>query len=119
MDRNLKLEQVMEMLNRDERFAKKLFAEETPEGAQKILKQVGIDFTLEEIRQIARQVCESQERQGKELDDSELEGIAGGQSADGNDRGQNYHWVAKGQQQQEPNDFIKFLNNVGNFFKAW
>ncbi|MBU1109476.1 MAG: Nif11-like leader peptide family RiPP precursor [Candidatus Riflebacteria bacterium] len=78
MDSNLKLEQVMEMLNRDERFAKKLFAEETPEGAQKILRQAGIDFTLEEIRQIARQACEAQERKGKELDDSELESVAGG-----------------------------------------
>ncbi len=110
MDRNLKLEQVMEMLNRDERFAKKLFAEETPEGAQKILRQVGIDFTLEEIRQIARQACEAQERHGKELDDSELEGVAGGQ---------NYHWVKNGPKNEEPNDFVKFLNNVGNFFKAW
>lgn len=78
MDANLKLEQVMEMLNRDEKFAKILFAEETPEGAQTVLRQAGIDFTVEEIKLIARRLSHAQENNGRELDEEELASVAGG-----------------------------------------
>lgn len=73
-----KLKQVMELLNKNEKLAKELFTQETPEGAQKVLKKAGIDFTIDEIKHVGKLISQMQENNGRELSEDELTNVAGG-----------------------------------------
>ncbi len=73
-----KLKQVMELLNKNEKLAKELFTQETPEGAQKVLKNAGIDFTVDEIKHVGKLINQMQENKGRELSEDELTNVAGG-----------------------------------------
>ncbi len=73
-----RLKQVYELLKKNEQLTKELFTQETPEGAQKVLKNAGIDFTIDEIKTVGKLICQIQENNGRELSEEELENVAGG-----------------------------------------
>jgi predicted ribosomally synthesized peptide with nif11-like leader len=73
-----KLEQLMKKLDGNNELIKKLFAQETPEGAQAVLKENGFDFTTDEIKHVGKLIIQAQENTGEELSDDALENVAGG-----------------------------------------
>ncbi|MBU1109475.1 MAG: Nif11-like leader peptide family RiPP precursor [Candidatus Riflebacteria bacterium] len=73
-----KLKQVMELLNKNEQLTKELFTQETPEGAQKVLKNAGVDFTVDEIKHVGKLINQMLENKGRELSEDELTNVAGG-----------------------------------------
>jgi len=66
-------------LESDQDFANKLFSLETPEEVQNLLKEQGIDFSLEEINILRDMLVKALEKgENGELSDEALEGVAGG-----------------------------------------
>ena len=67
----------------DEAFVKSLFELEEPEDVQAALKEKGIDFTLEEVKQLGAQLAKAIEARenGEETDElshEQLDDVAGG-----------------------------------------
>jgi predicted ribosomally synthesized peptide with nif11-like leader len=73
------LNQLQAKLEEDVSLAEKLFAIETPEGVQSLLKEQGIEFTLEEIAALRDAIVKAAEKgESGELSDETLDGVAGG-----------------------------------------
>ncbi|MEN1761400.1 hypothetical protein [Anoxynatronum sibiricum] len=75
-----KMKKLRSLMEADEVFAKELYMKETAEEAQVLLKEKGLEFTLEELKQVYEATLKALEAQaaGKELSESELEEVAGG-----------------------------------------
>jgi predicted ribosomally synthesized peptide with nif11-like leader len=71
-----KLAQLQAKLEADGSLGEKLFALETPEEVQSLLKEQGIEFSLEEIDVLRKALVKTAEK--GELADEDLEGVAGG-----------------------------------------
>lgn len=71
-----KLAQLKAKLEADGSFGEKLFALETPEEVQSLLKGQGIEFSLEEIDMLRKALVKTAEK--GELTDEDLEDVAGG-----------------------------------------
>lgn len=69
-----KIEKVQAVMN-DAEFVQKISAMEEPIDVQKAFAEKGIDFTLEEIGQIAELVANNE---GEELTDSQMNSVTGG-----------------------------------------
>lgn len=69
-----KMEKVQAVMS-DAEFVKKISAMEEPEDVQKAFAEKGVDFTLEEISQIAELVVGSE---GEELTEAQMESVSGG-----------------------------------------
>lgn len=59
----------------DQEFVAKIVAMEEPEDVQQAFAEKGVDFTLEEISQIAEMVMNGN---AEELDEAQLDAVAGG-----------------------------------------
>ncbi|MTI81348.1 MAG: Nif11-like leader peptide family natural product precursor [Firmicutes bacterium] len=74
-----KITQLKAKLEADPSFAEKLFSLETPEEVQSLLKEQGLELTLEEINSAKDDIVQSVEKGADgELSDENLEGVAGG-----------------------------------------
>ena len=71
---NTKLEKIQAVMENRE-FVAKIAAMEEPEEVQQAFAEVGIEFTLDEISYIAKQVMSGNT---DELDEEQLEAVAGG-----------------------------------------
>ncbi|NLB51697.1 MAG: Nif11-like leader peptide family natural product precursor [Syntrophomonadaceae bacterium] len=71
-----KLAQLQAKIAADGSFLEKLFSLETPEEVQSLMKEAGIEFTLEEIDGLRKALVKTAEK--GELADEDLEGVAGG-----------------------------------------
>ena len=65
-------------LMKDENFTKELLSQETAEDTQKFLASKGVEFTIEEIESIRAGVIERINNNSEELNESQLEQVAGG-----------------------------------------
>lgn len=61
---------------KDKQFTDKLLSLEEPEDVQKAFAERGIDFTLDEVKEIGKRV--TAETSGEELEENSLEEVAGG-----------------------------------------
>ncbi|MGI6492454.1 MAG: Nif11-like leader peptide family RiPP precursor [Pelotomaculum sp.] len=76
---NKKLVQLQAKLEADGKLGEKIFSQETPEQVQGVLKEAGLDFSLEEINQLRDLIVKIMEKgESGELSDEDLEGVAGG-----------------------------------------
>ncbi len=75
-----KMKKLGEVMEANEGFAEELYGQETAEEAQALLKEKGLEFTLEEINQVHEALVKMTEAQasGKELSEDDLEEVAGG-----------------------------------------
>jgi len=74
-----KLGQLQSKLETDKEFAEKLISLKTPEEMQSLLKEQGIEFTIEEIEVLREAMAEvAAKGDAGELSDKELEDVAGG-----------------------------------------
>jgi predicted ribosomally synthesized peptide with nif11-like leader len=74
-----KLAQLHSKLEADQALAEKLFSLDTPEEVQSLLKEQGIDFTIEEIGVLKEALVKAVAKgDGSELSDADLEDVAGG-----------------------------------------
>lgn len=75
-----RLLQLQAKIEADASLAEKLFTLETPEEVQSLLKEEGLDFSLDEIlvlkNALVKQLAKGSE--GGELSDDDLEDVAGG-----------------------------------------
>lgn len=69
-----KIEKVQALMN-DTEFVKKISAMEDPEDVQKAFAEKGVDFTLDEIGQIAEMVAGNE---GEELTEGQMDAVSGG-----------------------------------------
>lgn len=75
-----KLAQLLSKIEADEGLEEKFFNSETPEQVQSLLKEEGMDLTLEELN--ALKDCFMAAVGNGELSDEALEGVAGGSPID-------------------------------------
>lgn len=76
-----KIAQLQEKIVADPSLVEKLFAIETPEEVQSLLKEQGIEFTLEEIVALRDAIVKAAEKgESGELSEENLDGVAGGLS---------------------------------------
>ncbi|MCF8011128.1 MAG: Nif11-like leader peptide family RiPP precursor [Clostridiales bacterium] len=76
-----KVEQLLEKLKADGELAKKLFSQDTAEGAQAVLKEKGFDLSVDEITKLKDTITKELEKGAEgELSDDALENVAGGHS---------------------------------------
>jgi len=74
-----KIKQLKAKLEADAKLGGKLFSRETPEEAQAVMKEAGLDFSLEEIKQLRELIIRAMEKGSEgELSEKELEDVAGG-----------------------------------------
>ena len=76
-----KLKQLQAKLEADVNLVEKIFNQETPEQVQAVLKEEGLEFSLEEINQLKEFVVKALEKTSEadgELSDEDLEDVAGG-----------------------------------------
>ncbi len=74
-----KLVQLQTKIEADQSLAEKLFAMETPEEVQSLLKAEGLDFTLDEINMLKDALIKTLVKgENDELSDEDLEDVAGG-----------------------------------------
>jgi hypothetical protein len=69
-------EKLVELL-KNEAIAKELLEKETAEDAQKFLADKGVDISIDEIENIRKGIISSAE-EDEEIDDEQLEKVAGG-----------------------------------------
>ena len=69
-----KIEKLQALMN-DAEFVKKISAMEDPEEVQKAFADNGVDFTLDEIGQIAEMAADNE---GEELSEGQMDAVAGG-----------------------------------------
>ena len=64
----------------NEDFAKELFGKQTAEEAQALLKDNGVEFTLDEVNQIGDgiRIIAKKQAEGGELSEADLESVSGG-----------------------------------------
>lgn len=105
-----KKDRLTELLS-DEGFMKKLFSQETPEKAQEILKENGVDMPVEEVFVMGKTVLYMGEHDG-ELPDEFAEQVAGGfdMSTLAQQLGA-LPFAVKG--------FVSMIAGFGNFLKGW
>ncbi|MBQ7704553.1 MAG: hypothetical protein IJT73_03870 [Selenomonadaceae bacterium] len=70
-------EKLNELL-KDEAVVKELLQQETAEDAQKFLASKGVEISIEDLEKIQKALAAQDE--GEEMDDSQLENVAGGAS---------------------------------------
>ncbi len=74
-----RIKQLQVKIEADAILAEKLFSQETAEQVQVVLKEEGLDFSLEEINQLKELIAKALEKGGEgELSDEDLEKVAGG-----------------------------------------
>ncbi|NLK51341.1 MAG: Nif11-like leader peptide family natural product precursor [Syntrophomonadaceae bacterium] len=73
-----KLIQLQAKVEADKSFGEKIFALETPEEVQSLLKAEGLDFSLEEINVLRNALVKTLGKGDGELSDDDLENVAGG-----------------------------------------
>ena len=73
-----KLTQLKATIEADKSFGAKLFSQENPQDVQKLLKEQGIDFSLDEIEVMKAALIKISEKGSDELSDEDLENVAGG-----------------------------------------
>ncbi|KUG02624.1 hypothetical protein ASZ90_019992 [hydrocarbon metagenome] len=74
-----KMNELLAKLEADNSLGEKLFLMETPEEVQTLLKEQGLEFSLEEIGMLKEVLIKSMEKGGSgELSDEDLENVAGG-----------------------------------------
>ncbi|MEN1761401.1 MULTISPECIES: Nif11-like leader peptide family RiPP precursor [Anoxynatronum] len=75
-----KMKKLGEMMEADEVFAKELYMQETAEEVQVLLKEKGLEFTLEELKQVYEATLKALEAEavGHELSENDMEEVAGG-----------------------------------------
>ena len=74
-----KINQLEAKLKADDSLAEAMFRKETPEEVQTVLKEAGLEFSLEEIVQLRESIVAAQaEGSEEELSDDDLENVAGG-----------------------------------------
>ena len=74
-----KLIQLQAKLESDQNFVEKLFSLESPEEVQGVLKEEGMDFSLEEINMLKEALVKTIAKgESAELSDEDLEEVAGG-----------------------------------------
>lgn len=75
-----KLKQLQAKVETDKGLAEKLFSLENPQDVQSLLKEQGLDFSLEEIDMLKEALVKALEKSstGGELTDDDLEDVAGG-----------------------------------------
>lgn len=70
-------EKLLELLKNEE-FAKKIVAMETPEEVQKAFEDQGVEITIDEVKFLGEIINKSIEKGGKPLTEEDLEEISGG-----------------------------------------
>lgn len=74
-----KLNQLQAKIEADQSFVEKLFSLENPEEVQSLLKEEGLEFTLDEINMFREALVKTIAKgEGAELSDEDLEEVAGG-----------------------------------------
>jgi predicted ribosomally synthesized peptide with nif11-like leader len=74
-----RLAQLQAKLEADKGLGEKLFSLETPEEVQGLLKEQGLDFSIEEIGVLKEALVKAVAKgDGSELSDADLEDVAGG-----------------------------------------
>lgn len=77
-----KLNQLRAKMETDQSFVEKLFSLEKPEEVQGLLKEEGMDFSLEEINMVKEALVKIIGKgENAELSDEDLEEVAGGVAA--------------------------------------
>ncbi len=106
-----KKDRLTELLS-DESFMKNLFSQETPEKAQAILKENGVDMPVEEVFVMGKTVLYMGEHDG-ELPDEFAEQVAGG-ALDLNSLAQSLGALPYAVQ-----GFVSMIAGFGAFLKGW
>ena len=106
-----KKDRLTELLS-DEGFMKKLFSQDTPEKAQEILKENGVDMPVEEVFIMGKTVLYMGEHDG-ELPDEFAEQVAGG-ALDLNALAQSLGALPYAVQ-----GFVSMIAGFGAFLKGW
>jgi predicted ribosomally synthesized peptide with nif11-like leader len=74
-----KYNQLQAKIEGDQGFAEKLFSSETPDKVQSLLKEQGLEFSLDEINSFKDALVKYLEKEtNAELSDEDLEDVAGG-----------------------------------------
>jgi predicted ribosomally synthesized peptide with nif11-like leader len=74
-----KLAQLQAKIEADKSLAEKLLSQENPQDVQSLLKEQGLDFSIEEIDMLRQALVRALEKNaGDELSDEDLENVAGG-----------------------------------------
>jgi predicted ribosomally synthesized peptide with nif11-like leader len=74
-----KLAQLQAKIEADKSLAEKLLSQENPQDVQSLLKEQGLDFSIEEIDMLRTALVKALEKNtGDELSDEDLENVAGG-----------------------------------------
>ena len=74
-----KLAQLQAKIEADKTLAEKLLSQENPQDVQSLLKEQGLDFSIEEIDMLRQALVRALEKNaGDELSDEDLENVAGG-----------------------------------------
>ena len=76
---SIDLHEKLETVSADKEFVKELFELDSPEKIQAKFAEKGIELSLDEVKAIVVGVVDAVERNGaEELDETTLEGVAGG-----------------------------------------
>ena len=77
-----KLAQLQAKIEADKSLAEKLLSQENPQDVQSLLKEQGLEFSLEEINSLRDILVKlAQKGENGELSDEDLEDVAGGIAA--------------------------------------
>ncbi|MDD3852446.1 MAG: Nif11-like leader peptide family RiPP precursor [Syntrophomonadaceae bacterium] len=73
-----KLAKLQAKIEADKSLGEKLFSKENPQDVQQLLKEQGIEFSLDEIEVLKNALVKISEKGSDELSDEDLENVAGG-----------------------------------------
>lgn len=73
-----KMMQLQAKLETSPELAEKLVQQETPEEAQAVLNEAGLDFTKEEVVELGELLVKGMDQKEGELSEDDLEDVAGG-----------------------------------------
>ncbi|MEN1761397.1 Nif11-like leader peptide family RiPP precursor [Anoxynatronum sibiricum] len=73
-----KMKQMQAKMEANPELVEKLTRQESPEEVQAVLKEVGLDFTEEEVEQLGALLAKQMKAIQGELSEDDLDGVAGG-----------------------------------------
>ena len=69
---------VLNKLMEDKEFVEKMLSQETPEDVQKLFHENGVEFTMDEVMALGRELDRLSNAGNGELDEQALEDVSGG-----------------------------------------
>lgn len=101
----------MKELFQDQAFLEELFSKESAEDAQALLKERGVEMTVEELNQFRKTLMDRMEGGGGELSEDDLENVAGGGVSEFFDIFADVVKIVE--------DVPNMAKTIGNFFRRW